>query len=79
MHKHVPGMTYAPPEPRMVEGIMTYPGKAPNAWTAVRDDGQVGHIRDILNGVAMFVPWNTGKEELHMVQNLVIVSQGDAE
>ena len=77
MFKHVPGMTYAPPEPRMAEGIMVYPGNAPLAWTAVRDDGQVGHIRDILNGVAMFVPWNTGLAELHLVKDLHVRNLND--
>ena len=39
-------------------------------YDAIRKDGQKGHVADILNGVAMFVPWNTGMDELHLVEDL---------
>ena len=39
-------------------------------YDAVRKDGQKGHVAEILDGVAMFVPWNTGIAELHLVEDL---------
>ena len=35
-----------------------------------KSDGQVGHIANIMHGVALFVPHNTGHEELQLVTNL---------
>lgn len=35
--------------------------------------GQRGYVIDVLNEVALFLPWNTGTEELVIVTELVKV------
>ena len=44
---------------------------------AYRSDGQIGTILSVLNGVAMFLPHNTGHEELHMFDDLRLVDDED--
>ncbi len=49
---------------KLIDQIVTAP-------VYMRGDGQRGLVLQVLNGVAMFMPFNSGHEELHLLSDLV--------
>lgn len=58
------------------ESIVIIPRKRAYQFSDLPTDNRTikATVKDVLDGVAMVVPWDTGHEEIYRVNDLVVIS-----